>query len=217
MSTETPATSPASAAATQPNGRKVRVFTKVALVLVAVIAALLGVVAVQPTDFRVARSQSMAASPAAVFAQVNDFHKWEAWSPWLKIDPNAKGTYAGPTEGAGAIFRWAGNPEVGEGSMTITESSPYDRIRIRLDFLKPFEDTADVEFTFEPRGDETFVTWSMSGQNNFMGKFICLFMNMDDMIGSKYEEGLASIKAIVEQSPDSENAPADAAQAATGN
>jgi hypothetical protein len=167
--------------------------------LIVALVLFLGFVALQPAEFRIARSQRMAAAPATVFAQVNDFHEWSDWSPWIELDPNSTVAFEGPAAGEGAVFRWAGNAEVGEGSMTITESRPHERIRIRLDFVKPFEDTAKVEFTFEPQGDETLVTWSMSGRNNFVAKLFCLFMDMDEMIGGKFEEGLASIKTIVEQ------------------
>src|SRR5262249_6149457 len=135
---------------------------------------------------------------ADVFAQVNDFHRWAAWSPWAKLDPNAKNTFEGPSEGTGSVFRWAGNNEVGEGSMTITESKPHERVRIRLDFVKPYEGTSDAEFTFRPEGNQTAVTWSMEGKNNFIGKAICLFMNMDKMVGGKFDEGLVSLKAAAE-------------------
>ena len=159
-------------------------------------------IAMQPDTFHVERSATMAAPPDAVFAQVNDFHKWEAWSPWLKVDPNAKTTYEGPAEGEGAIFRWAGNAEVGEGSMTIVESRPPEYVRISLEFKKPFEDTAVTELTLKPEGDKTTVTWSMDGHNNFMSKaFGLLVMDMEAMIGGKYEEGLASMKQIVEAAP----------------
>jgi polyketide cyclase/dehydrase/lipid transport protein len=156
------------------------------------------VVALQPSEFHIERKATMAAPRAAVFAQVNDFHNWESWSPWAKLDPNAKNSFEGPSAGNGAILRWAGNSDVGEGSMTITESRSNEVIRIRLDFIKPFEDTSNVEFTFKPEGDKTAVTWSMDGKNNFIAKAICLFMSMERMVGDKYEEGLANIKAIVE-------------------
>ena len=102
------------------------------------------------------------------------------------------------------MFRWAGNEEVGEGSMTITESRPSDLIRIKLEFLKPFEATNTAEFTFKPEGSETAVTWSMEGQNNFIAKAVCLFMNMDQMLGGQFEKGLASMKSVAEAAPSDE-------------
>ena len=101
---------------------------------------------------------------------MNDFHNWEAWSPWAKMDPDAKSTFDGPTSGVGSKFHWAGNSKVGEGNMTIAESRPNDVIRIDLEFLKPFAAKNLAEFTFKPVGDGTEVTWTMTGKNNFMAK-----------------------------------------------
>ena len=98
---------------------------KIILISLAVIVIVsVVIVALQPSEFHVARSTTISAPPAAVFAQVNDFHKWEAWNPWGKIDPAMKQAYDGAPAGIGAIYTWAGNNEVGEGRMTITESRP---------------------------------------------------------------------------------------------
>ena len=60
------------------------------------------------------------------------------------------------------------------------------------------EGTSDVEFTFKPQGDQTNVTWAMSGRHTFISKAICLFMNQDKMLGGYFEKGLASLKTVVE-------------------
>jgi uncharacterized protein YndB with AHSA1/START domain len=171
---------------------------KILIVLAAILVAFLVVVALQPSEFRVARTATIAAPAAAVFAQVNDFHKWEAWSPWEKIDPALKETFEGPSAGQGAIYRWAGDDKVGEGNMTITESRPDELIQISLEFLKPFESLCSTEFTFKPQGDQTEVTWTMAGRNNFLAKAMCLFMSMDKMVGGDFEKGLAQLKAVAE-------------------
>jgi uncharacterized protein YndB with AHSA1/START domain len=178
-------------------------FKKILVVLVIAVAVFAGVVAMQPAEFRVERSATMAAPAPDVFAQVNDFHNWEAWSPWAKLDPNAKNTFSGPAAGKDAKFSWAGNDEVGVGSMTILESRPHDLIRIAIDFEKPHQNTSMVDFTFKPVDNQTVVTWSMYGKNDFMSKAICLFMNMDKMVGEKFEEGLANLKKAVETKKDS--------------
>src|SRR6266566_2988223 len=132
------------------------------LVVIAVIIVLFViVVGLRPSGFRVTRSATVGGPPDTVFAQVNDLHKWEAWSPWVKLDPSAKNSYEGPSAGIGATMRWAGNMKVGEGSMTITESRPNELIRFKLVFLKPFTATSTAEFTFRPEGHQTVVTWSM--------------------------------------------------------
>ena len=186
-----------------------RILIAIAAIVVVLVIGFVTVVAVQPSHYRVTRSATMAAPADKVFAQANDFHNWENWSPWLDLDPAAKTSYEGPSSGEGAIFRWAGNENVGEGSMTITESVPSERIKIKLAFLKPFEDTADVDFAFEPAGGQTRVTWSMAGKKNFMGKAICLFMDMDKMIGGNYAEGLARMKKVVEAPEKAESATAE--------
>jgi Polyketide cyclase / dehydrase and lipid transport len=171
------------------------------IALAVIIVVLVVIVTLQPSEFRVARSTTISAPPSAVFAQVNDFHKWEAWNPWGKIDPAMEQTYEGAPAGTGAIYTWAGNNEVGEGRMTLTESRPSDLIRIKLEFFKPFAGNSIAEFAFKPERDQTRVTWSMAGENNFMAKAIHLFMNMDKMIGGQFEKGLADMKSVVEASP----------------
>jgi hypothetical protein len=166
------------------------------VVILAVVFAV--VVALRPAEFRIARTATMSAPAPVVFDQVNDFHHWDAWSPWAKIDPAMKQTYEGAPAGTGAIYTWIGNKQVGEGRMTILESRPSDLVKIKLEFMKPFKATNAAEFTFQPQGAQTAVTWSMSGRNNFFLKAFGLFMNMDKMIGGDFEKGLASMKAVSE-------------------
>jgi hypothetical protein len=171
------------------------------LALGGVIVVFLIVVAMQPADFKVERSATLRAPAPAAFAQVNDFQNWQAWSPWEKVDPALKRTYQGPKAGTGAIYAWQGNKDVGEGRMTITESRPGELVRIKLEFFKPFAAVNDTVFRFQPSGEATTVTWTMSGQNNFLSKAMCLFVNMDRMVGGMFEQGLAQMKTVVERRP----------------
>jgi polyketide cyclase/dehydrase/lipid transport protein len=174
---------------------------QILIALVAIVVLFVLVVAMQRSEFRVARTTTISAPAPAVFAQVNDFHNWEAWSPWATLDPGMKQTYEGAPAGTGAVYTWTGNHQVGEGRMTLTESRPSDLIRIKLEFMKPFRATSTAEFTFKPEGNQTAVTWSMTGKNNFIAKAIHLCMNMDKMIGGNFEKGLARIKSMVEAAP----------------
>jgi uncharacterized protein YndB with AHSA1/START domain len=168
-----------------------------AVLLIAVVG-FCAVVAMQPPELKVSRSITIDAPPEKIFEQVNDFHKWNGWSPWAKVDPAMKADYSGPGSGAGAVYTWAGNNEVGEGKMTIAESHPNEHIKIDLEFLKPWQAKNVTEFTFKPEGDKTNVTWTMSGQKNFAAKAMCLFMDMDKMIGGDFEKGLAQMKTVTE-------------------
>lgn len=179
---------------------------KIKIILVVLAVGLLGLavfIATQPADFRITRSTTIAAPASAIFPQVNDFHLWQAWSPWAKLDPAMKQTYEGATNGVGSIYNWAGNSEVGEGRMTITESRSPEWVRIHLEFLKPFKAVNTTEFSLKPEGNQTSVTWSMAGSNNFMAKAAGLFMNMDKMVGADFEKGLAALKEVAERAPGS--------------
>lgn len=166
--------------------------------IAALVLLFVGYVALQPSTFRIERTAIVVAPPAAVFAEVNDFHNWQAWSPWAKLDPDAKATFEGPAAGEGAVFHWAGNREVGEGRMTLLDSKPDEHIRIRVDFVKPFTGTNTTDFTFRPDGPRTIVTWAMSGELTFLQKALWAFMNPDRMVGEQFEKGLASLKTVVE-------------------
>ena len=168
-------------------------------VLVLAAAAFAGLVALQSADFRIVRTARIAAAPSAVFAQVNDFHKWQAWSPWLALDPAAKTTFEGPAAGKGAGFGWSGNDKVGEGHMLVTDSNPSDLVRIKLDFVKPMASTAMTDITFKPVGSETEVTWAMYGENGFVGRAMCFFVSIDKMAGGDFERGLANLKKVAEK------------------
>jgi hypothetical protein len=112
-----------------------------------------------------------------------------------------KTSFEGPPAGVGAIYTWSGNHEVGEGRSTIIESRPNERVRIKLEFVRPFSGTSTADFTFRPEGDRTAVTWSLAGRNNFIAKAMGLVMNMDRMIGGDFETGLAQMKSVVESTP----------------
>jgi len=179
-----------------------RILSAGVILLAALVAGFVAYVSAQPADFRISRSATMAAPADEVFEQVNNFRNWNDWSPWAKLDPAAEYAFAGPTYGEGAVFKWSGNDEVGQGKMTIRESRPGEMVRIQLDFVRPMEDTSEAEFTFREQNGQTTVTWTMSGQKkNFMCKAVCLFMDMDKMLGDQFEQGLASMKSIVEAKP----------------
>jgi hypothetical protein len=171
---------------------------KILLGLVGLIAVLAIIVATRPGEFRIARSTQVDAPPAVVFAQVNDFKNWQAWSPWAQLDPNMTLEIDGAPEGAGATYAWSGNDQVGEGRMSITGSKPNETIGIQLVFIKPFAATNTATFVFESRGEGTQVTWVMDGTNTFMGKAIGMVVDMDAMIGAYFEKGLAQMKIVSE-------------------
>src|SRR5882757_5057016 len=171
---------------------------KILIGVAAVIVVFVVVVATRPAAFHIERSASVAAPPEVVFAQVNDFHAWSAWSPWEKLDPQLKRSYEGAAAGPGSMYGWTGNDKVGEGRMTIEKSDKPSLVVIKLEFLKPFAATNTATFTFDRAPEGTKVTWAMDGTNNFMAKAASLFMDMDKMIGGDFDRGLAAMKTVAE-------------------
>ena len=170
----------------------------VGIVIVAVGAVLI-YAATRPDAFRVQRTATMKASPEKIVAQLEDFSRWTAWSPWETKDPAMARTLGGAAKGKGATYAWAGNGQVGAGRMEILDATP-GRVAIQLDFTQPFEGHNIAEFTLRPTADgATTVTWTMSATTRpFIAKLVGVFLDMDKMIGADFETGLANLKRLTE-------------------
>jgi uncharacterized protein YndB with AHSA1/START domain len=168
------------------------------VVLLVAVGALLAFAATRPDTYVVQRSAAIAAPASVIYPHLDDFHAWPAWSPWEKLDPEMRRTFSGAERGTGAVYAWEGNKKVGQGKMEILAAEPPSRLRIQLSFLKPFESHSVTEFTLAPSGGGTQLTWAMQGNHNLMTKVMCLFKDMDGMVGPDFERGLASLKTIAE-------------------
>lgn len=171
----------------------------IAAVLVVGVAALLVFAATRPDHFRVERSARIQAPPEKIFALVNDLHSHAAWSPWEKKDPAMRRSHSGAASGKGAVYAWDGNKDIGAGRMEITESSPPSKVVFRMDFIRPFEARNTAEFTLDPGGEVTTVTWAIYGPSPFVSKVMGVFFSMDSMIGKEFEAGLANLKSLTEK------------------
>lgn len=166
-------------------------------IIAAIVVVLAIIISTRPDTFRYERSTVINATPAQVFPHINNYKNWK-WNPFANADPEIKITYSGPEEGEGAVYAWTGNSNVGEGKMTIIASKPAEVVRLRLEFLRPMPAVNTAEFLLAPEGEGTRVTWAMYGDNTIMGKCMGLVMNMDEMVGTQFEKGLADMKAQVE-------------------
>ena len=168
------------------------------LLFLLIIGAVSYVLAQQPNDFRITRTQTFNVPPEKIFEHVNNLKRWNAWSPWARIDPKTVTKFEGPEAGVGAIMRWSGNNKVGQGSMTIIESKEPSIITLKMDFLKPMKAVNSAEFTFTTHGGETVVSWSIYGANPFVRKVFDAFLNCDNVVGTQFEKGLMNLKGVVE-------------------
>jgi len=172
---------------------------KVSMAAVLIVLAVLGLALVQPDSYQVQRTATIKAPPEKIMGYLNDFHQWQAWSPWEKLDPNMARTFEGAASGQGAVYGWSGKHEVGKGRMEITENVVPSKLVIKLDFIEPFTSTNRTEFQLQPQGDATLVTWTMSGPAEFTTKLMSVFYSMDKMIGKDFEKGLSQLKAVAEK------------------
>ena len=170
----------------------------IVLVVAFLVAGVLIYASTRPDTFRVERSTHIKAPPEKIYAIMGDFRRFPEWSPYEHRDPAMKRTLGAITSGPGAFYEWAGNSKVGWGRMEITAASPPTSVTINLDMIKPIEGHNVVEFTLAPDGDSTTVTWAMHGPSPFISKLMGIFINMDRMIGTDFEAGLATLKANIE-------------------
>ena len=171
---------------------------KILLVVAVAIAALLAYAAFKPDTFRLSRSATIAAPPDKVFALLADLRQFNRWNPFARIDPQIVITYDAVTAGIGGAYAWKG-PQAGAGRMRITEVVPAQRVTAKLDFTKPFEAHNVVDFTLQPQGTGTTVTWAMHGPMPFLNRLVTVFFDMDKTVGKDFEAGLANLKALAEQ------------------
>jgi Polyketide cyclase / dehydrase and lipid transport len=166
------------------------------------LAALVGVLlwaATRPAVIRVQRTLAIQAPPAKIHPLISSMRQFNTWNPYLRKDPNVKGSYRGSGSGPGSAYDFEGNQEVGKGSIEIMESEPTVRVSMKLDMIEPFKASNTIDFTLVPRGDATDVTWAMQGASPFVARLVGVFINMDHMIGRDFEAGLANLKAEAEK------------------
>ena len=176
-----------------------KVLTIGAAAVAAIIALVLAYTATRPDRFQVLRSTSIKASADKIFPLINDLRAFNTWNPFDKKDPNLKGTYSGPPSGKGASYRFESS-KAGTGSIEIVDTASTSRVTMRLIMIRPIAADNRVEFTLEPEGDTTRVTWAMDGGVPLVGKVIHLIFNMDKMVGKDFENGLTDLRTLIEKS-----------------
>ncbi len=174
-------------------------FLRIAFVIVVLIAAILIFAATKPATFRIQRSITIKAPQDKIFALLDDFHNWTRWAPQDREDRALTRTFSGAPSGKGAVSNWEGKGNSGKGRMSLTESEPFHKITVEVDFEKPFQVHNSNEFSLQPAGEQTNVTWTMHGPNLFIMKLVSVFTNMDKVMGKHFEDGLQNLKAVAEQ------------------
>lgn len=172
---------------------------RIALIVVAALfAVVLGLAAMQPDQFRVERTIAIKAPPEKILAVLDDFKRWQEWSPWEGLDPAMQRQYSVVSKGVGATYTWTGNSDVGSGRMEIVKLTEKQML-IALTFMEPMEAHHMAEFKLATRDDVTEVTWAMYGGNSWPCRIMQVFVSMDSMVGKDFENGLARLKSVSER------------------
>lgn len=173
---------------------------KILLILAVLIGAVFVIGNVLPQDFRVEREIVINKPRDFVFGQLKMLKNHGQWSPWEKKDPNMRKEYRGKDGTIGFVVAWAGNKEVGVGEQEITFIDEGEKIETELRFKEPMEDTSRAYLITETVGEnQTKVIWGMTGKTPFPGNIICALMKMQEKLGADFEEGLNSLKAVLEK------------------
>jgi hypothetical protein len=168
-------------------------------VIAVLIAGVLVYATTMPDTFRVQRALDITAPPERIYPILSDMRRSIEWSPYEKKDPDMKRTFGGPATGKGATYEWDGDSNVGAGRIEIADVSPPNKVTLKLDMLRPFEASNTVDYTIEPKGNASTVTWSMHGPMPYPSKVMCVFFDIDKMVGTDFEEGLKNLKAVAEK------------------
>lgn len=170
---------------------------KIVLGLVLVLVLFAGYVLTRPNRFHYERSGVINAPADKVFPYISDFKQGSLWSPYEKTDPAMKKSYSGPEGAPGSIMEFE-SQEAGSGKLEMLTLVPNELVQIRLTMTKPFYGENLVEYKLTSEGSGTRFTWSMSGENGFLGKLISVLIDCEKMIGKQFEEGISNLKALVE-------------------
>ena len=176
---------------------------KILLWLVGLVVVLAVVGLLLPRQAHVERSIRIDRPASLVFATVNSYQRFSAWSPWAEYDPNMQQSIEGPRSGVGAKMSWSGNSKVGSGNQEIVAAVANQSVTSNLNFTGMSQSKA----TFTLGADDstgTKVTWSLDTDMGAgpIGRYVGLFM--DRMVGGDFARGLAKLKTVVEALPNTD-------------
>lgn len=173
---------------------------KILVVLGLIIIGVLIYASTLPAHYEYAREIEISASAEKIFPFINNSEKGQSWMPWKEKDLKMQLIYTGPTEGVGSKSAWISEGEMGKGESEITESNLNKSVKMKLTYFEPMSMTQSADLNLSPTATGTLVRWSISGENNFMGRVFSVFMDMKTLIGKEFDKGLNKLKLIVEAS-----------------
>lgn len=176
---------------------------KILLVLLVLVAIPFVVALFVKKDYGMQREVQIDRPVAEVFAYIKLLKNQDNFSKWASMDPAMKKSFRGTDGTVGFVSAWEStNPDVGRGEQEITAIVEGQRIDYTLRFLEPFESTDKAYILTEAVAEgQTRVVWGFDGHMAYPMNLMLLLMDFEQMLGSDFEQGLATLKTLLEQQP----------------
>jgi hypothetical protein len=176
-----------------------KIFLALGMIIVVFVLAAIAAIVFTPTEFAVEREITINRPKAEVFEYVRHIKNQNDWGPWFKREPTMHQEFRGTDGEPGFVVSWKGEVESGVGEQEIKRVVEGERLETELRFKQPFESSSESYIVTESVGeDATRVTWGMKGRMPRPFNALSLFINIEEAIGKDYDEGLASLKSILE-------------------
>ena len=169
------------------------------LIILGLIVLILVAAIFAPKTVHLEREITINTTPERVWPLVANFRIHTKWSPFIKKDPNVSLSYEGSDGTVGSVYSWKGNSEVGSGRQTMTKLEEPRRVESHLHFIEPFEGEAEAFMILTPVGSSTKTIWGFDSKYAYPMNAMLLFMDMDDMLGKDYNDGLVNLKKLAEE------------------
>ena len=152
-------------------------------------------------DYKLEREVIIKKPKQVVFDYVKLIKNQNNFSVWNMKDPNSKMNYTGTDGTVGFISSWESQmKEVGTGEQEILKIEEGSRIDVELRFTKPMTMKDNAYMVTEAiDSTQTKVKWGFYGKSPYPMNIMCLFMDMDKMIGPDLQKGLDNLKGILEK------------------
>ncbi len=178
-----------------------KILKRILLVLLTIAALMLIIALFVKKDYALEREVTINAPKEMVFDYLRYLKNQDNFSVWSEMDPNMRKTFSGTDGTAGFVSAWdSDDKNVGSGEQEIMLITEGERIDYELRFFEPFEATDQAYLTTEAlNSNQTLVKWGFSGKFDYPMNIFLLVMNMEDMLGADFENGLIKLKEIMEK------------------
>lgn len=165
-------------------------------VLLALLALLVVLIFTVSEKYHFEKSIVINAPADKIYPHLSSTRAFNAWNPWLKMDPNLKLEYTGIPGTVGDKYCWKSEKQgVGNGCQEITALLPNEKQSTKMSFEGMGDAYSDI--ILSPEGTVTKVTWTLESELERPKNLMKFFMN--SAINKSYGQGLEALKVLSEK------------------